>query len=80
MWDEFAGVFAVGGSGFGGAITKTGGDTAAESIGECEMVLGIDKELVEEALGFVGDVAVVLLVEASCEDGVGELALVSPML
>ena len=44
------------------------------------MVLRVDEELVEEALGFVGNIAVVLLVEAGCEDSVGKFALVTPVL
>lgn len=44
------------------------------------MVLGIGEEFVEEPLRLVADVAVVLLVEALGEDGVGKFALVAPVV
>jgi hypothetical protein len=80
LWNEFTSVLAVGCSRFRRAIAETGSNAAAEAIGEREMILGVNEKLVEEAFGLVGDVAVVLLVEASCEDGVGKFALVTPVL
>ena len=44
------------------------------------MILRVNQELVHEALSLVGDVAVVLLVEASGQHGVGEFSLVAPMV
>ena len=61
-------------------VTETSADTAAEAIGQGEMILGIDEELIQEALAFVADVAVVLLVEALGKDSVGKLSLVAPVV
>ena len=44
------------------------------------MVLGINQELVHEALGLVADVAIVFGIEAGSQDSVGELALVAPVV
>ena len=77
--NKFTSILAVGCSRFWGAIAKTSRDTTAEAVGKREVVFGVDQELIEESLGFVRDVAVVLLVEAGCEDGVGEFALITPM-
>ena len=78
--NEFASVLAVSCSRFWGSIAQTSRDPSAEAVGECEVVFGVDQELIEESLGFVGDVTVVLLVKASSQDGVGESTLVTPML
>jgi hypothetical protein len=70
----------VSSGGFGASVAETGRDAAAETIGQGEVILGVDQELVEEAFGLVGDVAVVFRVEAGGQDGVCELALVPPMV
>jgi len=80
LGDEFTGILAVSSGGFWSTVSKTSTDAAAETIGKSEVVLGINEKFVQKSLGFVADIAVVLLVEALGQDSVGELALVSPVI
>jgi hypothetical protein len=80
LGNEFTRVLAVSSRRFGGSVAKTSRDTTTESIGEREVILGIGEKLVHEALGLVGDVAVVFGVEAGGQDGVSELALIAPVV
>jgi len=78
--DEFAGVLAMGCCRVRFAIVETSTNAAAESIGQSKVVEWITDELVNISSGFMGDVAVVFLVEGLVENGVGEFALLSPMV
>ena len=80
MRDEFTSVLAVSSSRSSAAIAETSADTAAKSIGEGKVVLGILEKLEHESLDFVADIAVVFLVEALGQNSVREFALVAPVV
>lgn len=78
--NEFASILAVSSSRFRSTISKTSADATAETIRQGEVILGVHEEFVQESLGLVTDIAIILLVEALGKDGVGEFALVSPVI
>ena len=80
LWNEFTSVLAVCSSRIWVSIGETSCDASAVPVGKSEVVLWVSQELVQVSFRLVGDIAVVFLVEALGEHGMGELSLSTPVV